>query len=156
LRQKSSLTTQKLNERIAELSGQVNAFSANEGRYQQERESLINQIEELNEELVKAQRNYEAVQVDSRRLVQELQSLRQSNTLLTERMQLVIKRAAAATEANKVLSTRLSTVERERDAVRSLISVERQRSSDLSQVRSFSLLYIPKFRTEEPACSPDR
>jgi hypothetical protein len=57
-----------LNEQIAELSGQVKAFSMNEARYIQERESLVGQIEELNDELVKSQRNYEAVLVDSRRL----------------------------------------------------------------------------------------
>lgn len=60
--------------------------------------------------------------------------MRQSNALLTERNQLVIKRAAATNEANKVLTTRLSTVERERDAVRSLVNVERQKTSDLTQM----------------------
>jgi seryl-tRNA synthetase len=70
LRQKSSLNAQKLNERVAELSGQINAYSVNESRYAQERDTFVSQIEELNDELIKAQRNYEAVQVDSRRLSQ--------------------------------------------------------------------------------------
>jgi hypothetical protein len=54
----------------------------------------------------------------------------------------VIKRAAAAAEANKVLTTRLSTVKRERDAVRSMINVERQKTVDLSQV-GFARYHIP-------------
>ena len=66
--------------------------------------------------------------------MQESHSLRQSNGMLTERMQLVIKRAASATDANKVLSTRLSAVERERDAVRAMIGLERQKASDMSQI----------------------
>lgn len=65
---------------------------------------------------------------------QDTHSLRQSNALLNERVQLVVRRAAAASDSTKVLSSRLSSVERERDAVRALMSLERQKSSDLAQV----------------------
>lgn len=60
--------------------------------------------------------------------------LRQSNALLNERINMIIKRASAATEANKVLTERMASVERERDAVRALVNIERQRATDMSSI----------------------
>jgi hypothetical protein len=54
--------------------------------------------------------------------------------MLNERINMIIKRAGAATEANKMLTGRLSAVERERDAVRALVGIERQRASDLGHI----------------------
>lgn len=53
-----------------------------------------------------------------------------SNAMLNERVQMVMKRAAGAADANKVLSSRLAAVERERDASRARSSAERQRAED--------------------------
>lgn len=47
---------------------------------------------------------------------------------------MIIKRAGAATEANKLLTGRLGSVERERDAVRALVGIERQRASEMSHI----------------------
>ena len=54
--------------------------------------------------------------------------------MLNERVQMVMKRASAAADANKVLSSRLASVERERDTSRALISTERQRAEEMSSV----------------------
>jgi len=66
--------------------------------------------------------------------MQDTHALRQTNTMLNERVQMVIKRATTAADANKVLSTRLSSVERERDAVRALVNAERQRAEDYGTI----------------------
>ncbi len=65
---------------------------------------------------------------------QDSLGLRQTNAMLNERINLIITRATSATEANKALQARLSVVERERDAVRSLIGIERQRAIEMGQV----------------------
>jgi hypothetical protein len=54
--------------------------------------------------------------------------------MLNERVQMVMKRATAAADANKVLSSRLASVERERDANRALVSTERQRAEEMISV----------------------
>lgn len=54
--------------------------------------------------------------------------------MLNERLSIIMKRAAASGEANKVLTSRLSTIERERDAARSVIDLERQRNADMTKV----------------------
>jgi transcription elongation factor len=54
--------------------------------------------------------------------------------LLNERINMIIRRAGAATEANKLLTGRLGAVERERDAVRALVGIERQRAADMTHV----------------------
>jgi hypothetical protein len=59
-------------------------------------------LEGANDELVRAQRRADAVEADNRRLMQDTHALRQTNAMLNERVQMVIKRASAATDANKV------------------------------------------------------
>ena len=54
--------------------------------------------------------------------------------MLNERVQMVIKRATAAADANKVLSSRLASVERERDINRALMGTERQQKEEMISV----------------------
>ncbi len=54
--------------------------------------------------------------------------------MLNERLTIVMKRATAVTEANKVLTTRVSSVERERDTLRSVIDMERQKAHDMMKI----------------------
>eukprot|EP00981_Chlorochromonas_danica_P011609 scaffold4147_cov154-Ochromonas_danica.AAC.2 len=42
-----------------------------------------------------------------------------------------MKRAASAQESSKLLTTRLTSVERERDSVKAVLEIERQRCADL-------------------------
>lgn len=65
---------------------------------------------------------------------QDTSGLKQNNVMLNERINMIIKRAGAATEANKLLTGRLGSVERERDAVRALVGIERQRASEMSHI----------------------
>ncbi|RYH24236.1 hypothetical protein EON65_16975 [archaeon] len=54
--------------------------------------------------------------------------------MLNERLTIVMKRASAAQENSKLLTSRLSSVERERDTLRAVIEVERQRAADMSRL----------------------
>jgi hypothetical protein len=51
--------------------------------------------------------------------------------MLNERLQLLIKRSTNAIENNKLLAHNLSSIENERDALRTLLSREKQRSVDI-------------------------
>ena len=57
-----------------------------------------------------------------------------SNGLLNERLQHLMKRVNATGESNKILNSRLISVERERDALARLIGMERQKALDMSKV----------------------
>lgn len=63
-----------------------------------------------------------------------MHSLKQSNILLNDRISAIVKRSTATNEANRVLTTRLSSAERERDALKALVDVERQRATDMLKV----------------------
>ena len=78
-----------------------------------------------------SQRRLDAVEADNRRLMQDVYGLRQTNHMLNERVSAIVKRAAAAGDANKVLSARLINAERERDASRAMLEAERQHSKDM-------------------------
>ena len=54
--------------------------------------------------------------------------------MLDERIQVVMKRASAAADANKILSAQLHSVQVERDAMRALVGVERNRANDQTAV----------------------
>lgn len=69
-KQKLSLSTQQMQDRISDLTGQVSALSGAETRWSVERASLGQQIEDLNEQLVRAQRTIEVVVADNRRMMQ--------------------------------------------------------------------------------------
>ena len=58
--------------------------------------------------------------------------------MLHERVTMLLKRATAAADASKVMGTRLAAVERERDAMRSVAGLERQKAVDLSSVVELS------------------
>jgi len=95
---------------------------------------LGRQVETLNDQLVQGQRRIDAVEADNRRLMQDSHQLRQTNLMLNERVQMIIKRASSATDANRLLSQRLAGIERERDAMRSIVNSERQRVTELEQL----------------------
>jgi len=134
IKQRTGVNVQQMQGAIAELKGMVQAHGITEKRWAVERASQLKQLETFNDELVRARNGIEAVEADNRRLMQDTHALRQTNTMLNERVQMVIKRATTAADANKVLSTRLSSVERERDAVRALVNAERQRAEDYGTI----------------------
>ena len=76
----------------------------------------------------------DALDSDNRRLQRDSQSLQQTNAMLNERINQTIQRATATSEANSILTSRLNEVEREKDAVRFLIGIERQRAAEMGQV----------------------
>jgi hypothetical protein len=60
--------------------------------------------------------------------------------MLNERLSVIMKRASAATDANKILTTRLGSLERERDALRSLINMERTKTADMLKIAEMAKL----------------
>eukprot|EP01033_Poteriospumella_lacustris_P009398 gene9398-6729_t len=125
---------QQLRQERDELVSQIHVFHALEDRWTQERQAQVQQLDVINEKLVQYQRRVDSLEGDNRRLMQEQHGWQQNNALLNERNAVIMKRASAANEANKVLTSRLSTVEKERDALRALIEVERQRALDMTKV----------------------
>jgi len=63
-----------------------------------------------------------------------MHALKQNNAMLNDRISVMMKRASSVTEANKVLTTRVSSIERERNSLRTLIDIERQRAADMLKV----------------------
>ena len=51
---------------------------------------------------------------------------------------MLLKRATSASDATKVMSARLANVERERDAMRAVAGIEKQKTSDLLTVVELS------------------
>lgn len=125
---------QQLRQERDDLVSQIQVFHALEDRWTQERQAQVQQLDVINEKLVQYQRRVDSLEGDNRRLMQEQHGWQQNNALLNERNAVIMKRASAANEANKVLTSRLSTVEKERDALRALIEVERQRALDMTKV----------------------
>jgi chromosome segregation ATPase len=125
---------QQLRQERDDLLSQVQVFQAMEERWVQERQAHIQQLEVVNDKLIQLQRRIDSLEIDNRRLMQEQHGWQQNNALLNDRNAVIMKRASAANEANKVLTSRLSGVEKERDALRALIEVERQRSMDMTKI----------------------
>lgn len=113
-KERAGLAIQQLQEQVNELRGINSNLGGSESRWHAERISQTRQIERINDELVRSQREKEVLEADGRRTMQEIHGLRSTNIMLTERVQMVIKRATATADANKVLSVRLAAVERER------------------------------------------
>jgi len=134
LKERAGLSSQQLQSQVAELKGHLGAVSGSEARWASERISLGKQVESLNDQLIQSQRRIDSVDADNRRMMQDSHGLRQTNNYLNERVQMIIKRASAATDANKLLSARLGSLERENDAMRAVVSAERQRSTDMETV----------------------
>ena len=133
-KQRTGASVQNMNGQIAEMKGLINSHSVTEKRWAQERSNQLKQLEAVNDELIRTKKGVESCEADNRRLMNDTHALRQTNSMLNERVQMVIKRATSAADANKVLSSRLSSVERERDAVRALINAERQRAEDYGTI----------------------
>jgi chromosome segregation ATPase len=60
--------------------------------------------------------------------------MKQTNAMLNERMQLLLKRINELTESNKVMSARITSLEKERDALSRLLSIERQKVVDMNRL----------------------
>lgn len=60
--------------------------------------------------------------------------MKQTNSMLNERMQLLLKRINEITESNKIMSNRISSLEKERDALSRLLGIERQKVVDMSKL----------------------
>lgn len=128
------MAAHQLQDKVAELQGVVAAQAAAETRWRGERAALVSQLDTLNDQLVRAQHKMENIEADNRKMAHDTSGLKQNNVMLNERINMIIKRASAATEANKLLTGRLGAVERERDAVRALVGIERQRAADMSHI----------------------
>ena len=133
-KQADGMVAHQLQDKVAELQGILAAQSAAETRWRSERNALVSQLDTLNDQLIRTQHKVEALEADNRKMVHDTSGLKQNNVMLNERVNMILKRAGAATEANKLLTSRLSSVERERDAVRTLVGIERQRATDLSHI----------------------
>lgn len=129
-KQKAGVNIQQLQEQVTDLKGVTDSHALTEKRWVAERSTMVKQIETANDELVRSRNRVDAVEADNRRLMQDTHALRQTNVMLKERVEMVIKRATNAADANKILSSRLAAAERERDAVRALVMAERQKSEE--------------------------
>jgi regulator of replication initiation timing len=132
------MSLQQLHSDNAELRAQLANKASSLDREAFDRSALLTQVEALNSQLVSSAQAVEGVEADNRRLMQELYSERSQNAMLTERVAALLKRAAAASDASKVMSARLAAVERERDAMRSVATMERQKASELGAVVEIS------------------
>lgn len=144
MKEKHGVAAQQLSSQVAELKDKLGSRGEADNRLATEKLSIARQLESTNEQLVQSHRRLDTVEADNRRLMQDLYGLRQTNHMLNERVAAIIKRAAAAGDANKILSSRLMNAERERDAIRSLLHAEQQRANELEgmtqQVRTESIL----------------
>lgn len=137
-KQRMAMSLQQLHSDTAELRAQLANKASSLDREAFDRAALLSQIEALNSQLVSSSQAQEGVEADNRRMMQELYAERAQNNMLTERVAALLKRAAAAADATKVMSTRLAAVERERDAMRALAGMERQKATELSSVVEIS------------------
>lgn len=54
--------------------------------------------------------------------------------MLNERLQMLMKRVESTNDSNKVLYSKLQSLEKERDSLSRLMGIERQRVSEMGQV----------------------
>jgi hypothetical protein len=80
----------------------INDDARAEQRWLADRATLGGQVEALNDMVVRLQRRCEGSEADGRRLSDEAHGLRQANAMLNDRISLVMKRAAAASDNSKV------------------------------------------------------
>lgn len=129
-RQESGVQLNELYGQVAELKGQVSAQYSQENKLNVEKSSLGKHVEGLNENIAKYQRKTEALEADNRRLMQDNYNIKQSNIMLNERIQLLVKRSTSAVDNNRLLAHKLTAMESERDALRLLMSAEKQKMVD--------------------------
>jgi len=134
VKQRVGAAVQQLEGQNAELRGQLSSTQLQEARWAAEKSALTRQAELMNEQLVRYQQKIDAVESDNRRMMQDLHQARQTKNMLDERIQVVMKRASAAADANKILSAQLHSIQVERDAMRALVGVERNRANDQTAV----------------------
>jgi len=125
---------QGLQEELEGLRGRLEATQRREGPAAQDRLALAQQLEASSEQLAQQQRQVAALEADQRRLQQEGNGLRQLNGLLAQRVSSAVQRAASANESSALLAARLATAERERDAARALVDIERRRAGQMVHV----------------------
>lgn len=128
------LSLQGLQRQVIDLEQTVEISKQLEEKWSIERASLLNQIELFTDQIQQLQKKCDGVEQENRRLLQEAHNWRQTNAMLNERLTILMKRATAATESNKVLTSRLGSIERERDGLRSLIDLEREKCRDLMKI----------------------
>mmetsp|Transcript_21473 Transcript_21473/g.31144 ORF Transcript_21473/g.31144 Transcript_21473/m.31144 type:complete len:1310 (-) Transcript_21473:121-4050(-) len=131
---KMSQTINELRADITDLSTELTSRRNSENRQLSERSALMLQIESLNEQLVATCRKVEDHESDANRLAQENYGLKQTILTLQQRSVTLVNRAASAADSAKILQARVSALERERDALRSVVDSERRKSSDLTQI----------------------
>ena len=148
VKQRAGVNIQQMHGQMSELQAVVSAHSVTEKRWSSEKSAMVRQLETVNDQLIRTKNKVDAVEADNRRLMQDTHALRQTNVMLNERVQMVIKRATSASDANKVLTSRLSSVERERDAVRALVNAERQRAEDYGTIVETARAQVAKREVE--------
>jgi hypothetical protein len=134
----------------------VHLYKHFEEKWAMEKSSLLSQIELFNDQIQSFQKKYEMIETDNRRMIQvrqreeeekslfdnqllifvkqDIHNFKQSNAMLNERLSILMKRATAASDANQVLTSRLSSVEKERDGYRSLVEMERQKTMEMTKI----------------------
>lgn len=122
---------QSLQKQIIDLQHHIDIHNHLEEKWSIERSSLLQQIELFTNQITQLQKKSDHFEEESRRLVNELHNWKQTNAMLNERLSIIMKRATASNDSNKVLTTRLGSVERERDGLRSLLDMERQKAQDM-------------------------
>jgi hypothetical protein len=134
LKNKEGMNGQQLADQLSECHSIINAFKNGERKWMGEKVSLIKQLEVLNDQLVRAADRLQQAETDRRQIVQDTVSLRQTNAMLNERITLILTRATSAIESNKMLTAQLGKTERECNAVRSLLQLEKQRTEEQAQI----------------------
>eukprot|EP00428_Durinskia_dybowskii_P063239 CAMPEP_0170370490 /NCGR_PEP_ID=MMETSP0117_2-20130122/8538_1 /TAXON_ID=400756 /ORGANISM="Durinskia baltica, Strain CSIRO CS-38" /LENGTH=599 /DNA_ID=CAMNT_0010625267 /DNA_START=213 /DNA_END=2012 /DNA_ORIENTATION=+ len=114
------------------VKGALAVQTAAESRWKCERAALLTQISNMNKQLVHLQNQIEAAGKELSKSRQDVRGLKQNNALLNERVAMIVRRAGVATEANKLLSGRLGTIEREKDCVRARSKLKVQQTLNIS------------------------
>lgn len=133
-KQEEYLSLQTLQQQILDLQQALEMAKQLEEKTLAERSSLLHQLELFTDQIQQLQKKTEALDAENRRLLQEIYSGKQSNAMLNERLAILLKRATAATDSNKVLTSRLGSLERERDTLRGLLDLERHKVQEVMKV----------------------
>eukprot|EP01035_Chromulina_nebulosa_P019558 gene19558-25458_t len=138
----------ELRKKLSQYKYNQNFSIENEQKLQADRLALTKQIDLLTEELAKRSRTIEAIEADNRRFLNDTHSLRQTNVMLNDRQQHLLNRVNELIDSSKVLSTRVTSLERERDALSKLLTTERQRSADMTKLVESVRAQMAKMRFE--------
>ena len=86
---------------------------------------------------------------------QECQGLRKANQVLMDRLHSLSQKAASAADTVTVLSSRLASLERDRETLKSLLSAERARAAEMEEVASGARRYSSTSRQQHRGDSVD-